>query len=308
MRITLLIILITNLLFAKELISPIEENVIVDINKALLGKKLFFEKRLSKDNTISCASCHIIAEGGDDNKRVSEGINKKKGSLNAPTVLNSKYNFVQFWDGRAKNLEEQAAGPIHNPIEMGSDLKTVVKELKKDPGYVKRFREVFNDVIKPNYITEAIAEFENALVTPNSRFDKFLKGDIHAITEYEKEGFELFKSYGCISCHNGVNMGGNLFQKMGILKKKDYQNKEYLGRYNVTKDEEDKFFYKVPGLRNIEQTAPYFHSGEVKTLKEAVELMMEFQLGIKPNSKSVEKIEAFLKTLNGEMPKIMELK
>lgn len=309
MRMTLIIILLfVTQLFSKELIRPIDDKLDVNINKALLGKKLFFDKRLSKDNTISCASCHIIEEGGDDNKRVSTGVGNKKGSLNAPTVLNARYNFVQFWDGRARDLKEQAGGPIHNPIEMATDIKEVIKKINQDSGYVKRFKEVFDDKIKAEYILEAIAEFEKALVTPNSRFDKYLKGDEKALTSEEKDGFILFKSYGCISCHNGVNMGGNLFQKMGILKQKYYGNNKYYGRYNVTKNEEDKFFYKVPTLRNIEKTAPYFHSGEVTTLKEAIELMMEYQLGVKPDGQSVERILSFLKTLNGDMPKIMELK
>ena len=292
---------------AAELIEPVEEETKINLKKALLGKKLFFETRLSKDNTISCASCHNIYEGGDDNQKVSQGIKGEKGTLNAPTVLNSKYNFVQFWDGRAKDLKEQASGPIHNPVEMGSDLDEVVKKLKTVDEYEQRFRDVYKQGVTKKGILDAIVEFEKALVTPNSPFDQFLKGNKTALSQEAQEGFKLFKSYGCISCHNGINIGGNLFQKMGILKQPDYDKKEYLGRYNVTKDEEDKYYFKVPTLRNIAQTAPYFHNGEVHTLREAIEVMMEYQLGVQPNTKSVSKILAFLNSLNGQVPAIMDI-
>ncbi|WP_419770921.1 MAG: cytochrome-c peroxidase [Candidatus Marinarcus sp.] len=305
-KIILIIILINHSLFA-ELISPIEDKLDINLSKALLGKRLFFEKRLSSDNTISCANCHIISEGGDDNKRFSIGVNNKKGSVNSPTVLNSRYNFVQFWDGRAKDLKEQAMGPIHNPVEMNSHSNEVVQKLKKDASYVKSFKTVFNSEITFDFVLDAIVEFEKALITPNSKFDQYLKGDKTALNDDEKEGFELFKSYGCISCHNGVNLGGNLFQQMGILKIMHYEKNKYLGRYNVTKNEEDRYFYKVPTLRNIEHTAPYLHSGTISTLKETIEIMLEYQVGIKPKAENVEKILSFLKTLTGEQPKIMDM-
>lgn len=293
-------------LLGVELIKPIEEQPI-NLKKALLGKKLFFETKLSKDNTISCASCHNISEGGDDNMKVSEGIGGQKGTLNAPTVLNSKYNFVQFWDGRAKNLKEQASGPIHNPIEMGSTLEEVVEKLRKEQDYLNRFHDVYGETIKAEYIVDAIAEFEKALTTPDSPFDLYLKGDEKALSDEAKDGYYLFKSYGCVSCHNGVNMGGNLFQKMGILKPPKYRDEKYLGRYNVTKDEDDKYYFKVPTLRNIAKTAPYFHNGEAKTLKDAIEIMLEYQLGIRPSTENVDKILRFLESLNGKTPAIMEI-
>lgn len=305
MKIIILAILFCAYTHAAELIKPIDENIKINIPKALLGKKLFFEKRLSKDNTTSCASCHNILEGGDDNLRVSVGIQGKEGTLNAPTVLNARYNFVQFWDGRAKDLEEQALGPIHNPIEMGSSMAEVVAKLQKDLEYVIAFKKIYNDSIGAQNILDAIVEFEKALTTPNSKFDRYLRGESDILSKSEKEGYELFKSYGCISCHNGINIGGNLFQKMGILKEHNYKNDKYLGRYNVTKNEEDKYYFKVPTLRNVSKTAPYFHNGGATTLKGAISEMMEYQLGVKAKDENIEKILLFLKTLEGENPKIM---
>ena len=308
MKIYIICLLFIHSLFASELIVAIEKNANVNLDKALLGKSLFFEKKLSKNNSVSCASCHDILHGGDDNMKSSVGINGQKGALNAPTVLNSKYNFVQFWDGRAKDLKEQASGPIHNPMEMGSNINEVVQKLKQNKSYVKKFDGVYKDIIRPKYILDAIVEFEKALITPNSKFDLYLNGQKGILSKEEKDGYKLFKSYGCISCHNGINIGGNLFQKMGILKKVKNTNNRYLGRFNVTKDEDDKYFFKVPSLRNIEKTAPYFHNGESKTLRDAVKTMMEYQLGVNATVNEIDKIIAFLKTLNGETPKIMEMK
>ncbi|RXJ58035.1 cytochrome-c peroxidase [Candidatus Marinarcus aquaticus] len=301
------ILLLISSLLSKELILPVEESPKVDIKKALLGKKLFFDTRLSQDNSISCASCHDLSKGGDDNRQFSLGIHDQIGELNAPTVFNSKYNFVQFWDGRARNLKEQAIQPIHNPIEMGSSMPEVVKKLSQDEKYQKLFLEVYAGPITQEHILDAIVEFENALITPNAPFDLYLKGDKTALTQEEKEGFELFKSFGCISCHNGRNLGGNLFQKVGVIKPVEQYKDKYLGRYNVTQKEEDKYYYKVPTLRNVEKTAPYLHSGSYTTLKETVSFMMNHQLGIQPDDETLSKIEAFLKTLTGNRPQILEM-
>jgi len=306
MKKLILLLFLTFPLLSLELISPIEDDLNVDLNKALLGKKLFMEPQLSHDNTVSCASCHHLDKGGDDNRQFSVGVNNAIGNINSPTVFNSKYNFVQFWDGRAKDLEEQVLVPLHNPDEMNSNIHEVVSKLKKSEEYRALFKKVYNDTIKEEYVIDAIVEFEKALITPNSKFDRYLKGEVNILSHIEKEGFELFKSYGCISCHNGVNVGGNLFQRVGIVKQMSYENK-YLGRYNVTKNEEDKYFYKVPTLRNIELTAPYLHNGEIKTLREAVTFMMEYQIGVKPNNADVSYIMAFLRTLTGNKPKIMEI-
>ncbi|RXJ86171.1 cytochrome-c peroxidase [Arcobacter sp. CECT 8985] len=305
MNIIILLFLTIFSLYPKELISPIKVQQNYNLQKALLGKKLFFDTRLSKDNTISCASCHDIENGGDDNRDFSIGVGNKKGKVNSPTVLNSKYNFTQFWNGRVKDLKEQVSAPIHNPIEMNSSLNDVVKKLKEDNYYNKQFNLLFKDGLTKKNLVDVIAEFESALVTPNCKFDRYLKGDEKALSKLEYEGYILFKNYGCISCHNGINIGGNLFQKMGILKK--YKTKD-LGRYEVTKDIDDKNYFKLPTLRNISETAPYFHDASAKTLRKAVSIMMEYQLGIKPKKSDVDKIVKFLDTLTGHKPKIMDNK
>lgn len=284
-------------LFSQELITPIPLDINIHKQKALLGKKLFNDIRLSQDNTISCATCHILNEGGDDNLRVSIGINGQEGTRNAPTVLNARFNSNQFWDGRAKDLEEQAKGPIHNPIEMGSNFKEVIVKLKKDNQYMQEFNSLYKDGITGKNIINAIAEFENTLITPNSRFDKFLRGDKNILNQDEQEGYKLFKEYGCISCHNGINIGGNLMQKIGVLE--DFNTTDF-GKFNVTKDVDDKFYFKVPSLRNIHLTSPYFHDGIVGTLKEAVNKMSYYQVGYELEEHETDKIILFLKTLTGE--------
>lgn len=278
-------------------IEPLPVDIKFDYNKAILGKKLFHDVRLSKDKTISCASCHDLNKGGDDGLPSSVGIQKQVGSINAPTVLNAVFNFAQFWDGRAKDLHEQALGPIENPIEMGHDFKTLVLELNKTE-YKDEFSKIYIDGITKDNIADAIAEFEKTLVTSNSRFDKFLRGDDTALTKIEKEGYELFKNKGCITCHHGVNIGGNHYNKFGAIIE---INSVSLGRYNVTKNEDDKYYFKVPSLRNIELTAPYFHDGRYYDLRKAVETMSLVQLGRPIDELEIDKIVAFLKTLTGEL-------
>jgi len=295
----------TVLLTGAELITPIPETIHYNKAKADLGKQLFFDVRLSKDNTISCASCHDLSRGGVDRLQFSFGVDGQKGSINTPTVYNALFNDSQFWDGRAKTLEEQAKGPIHNPKEMGTDLEAVVEKLKKDPQLVTKFQNIYNEKISPDNILNAIAEFEKALFTPNSRFDKYLRGEAKALTKKEREGFELFKSHGCISCHNGVNIGGNLYHKFGIIKPFK-ETTEHVGRYVVTKEESDKYVFKVPTLRNVSMTGPYFHTGETKDLKTAIKVMGEYQLGKALSKNEIEKIYSFLLTLTGETPKIVK--
>jgi len=305
MKYILIPLLISTRLFAQELITPIPLTAQYNHAKALLGKKLFFDTRLSHDNTISCASCHFLDEGGDDNIAISIGINGKKGVRNAPTVLNALYNVNQFWDGRAKSLKDQVRSPIHNSFEMGSNFDEVIEKLSKDSDYVNSFKSLYRDQITGNNISDAIAEFEKTLITPNARFDKFLRGDKEALNANELNGYRIFKEYGCISCHNGVNIGGNLMQKMGAVE--EYETSD-LGRFNVTKRERDKFYFKVPSLRNVELTAPYSHDGSVKTLKSAVEVVLKYQVGIHLTDEEVDDIIKFLKTLTGESIKIIEEK
>ena len=279
-------------------IAPIPEKVDFDYKKALLGKKLFFETKLSVDNTISCATCHDLNDGGDDGLAKSFGVDGNLGDVNAPTVLNSVFNFSQFWDGRAKDLKEQAIGPIENPVEMAHNFKNIIKDLNNSSEYKKEFEIIYEDGITKDNIVDAIAEFEKTLITPNSRFDRFLKGDKTALTQYEREGYEIFKNKGCITCHHGINVGGNHYNKFGSFSDIESAN---LGRYNVTGDEEDKYYFKVPTLRNIELTAPYFHDGREDNLKDAVKTMALVQLGRPITDEEINKIIAFLKTLTGKL-------
>src|SRR5579859_8093755 len=200
-----------------EPIQPIPLHIDLNQNKVALGRKLFHEPKLSTDNTVSCASCHNLTAGGMDNRKYAVGINRQIGTINAPTVFNSGFNFRQFWDGRAATLDDQVAGPIHNPIEMGSNWNEVTRKLNVSPDYVSAFGLLYPDGITPGNISDAIATFERSLYTPNSCFDQYLRGNTQAITADELKGYNLFKTYGCASCHQGVNVGGNMYQRLGIV-------------------------------------------------------------------------------------------
>jgi cytochrome c peroxidase len=288
--------------WAEEPIKPIAPAVVKDAKLVELGKKLFFDPRLSKSGFISCNSCHNLSMGGSDNLKTSIGHNWQKGPINAPTVLNSSLNVAQFWDGRALTLKDQAGGPIANPGEMAFTHDLAIGLLKSIPGYVSEFKSTFgSDAVDIERVTRAIAAFEETLVTPNSRFDKWLKGDKKALTPDELAGYELFKDSGCTACHNGSAAGGNTFQKMGIVE--PYKSTSPAeGRIAVTKEEADRFNFKVPTLRNVELTYPYFHDGEATTLAQAVEVMGRVQLGTKFTDAENGKIVAFLKTLTGDQP------
>ncbi len=301
---TISIISITTILFSDP-IKPIPNEVKVDAKKVQLGKKLFFDPILSKDGTISCATCHDLQNGGDDGLKFSFGIGGQEGNINSPTVYNAVFNFRQFWDGRAKDLKEQVTGPIENPVEMGHTMVDAVKILNQSKTYRENFNDVYPNGITKDNIADAIAEFEKMLITPDSPFDRYLKGDEEAISKKVKEGYLLFESKGCILCHHGVNVGGNFYNKFGIYKDADSR---HLGRYNITKREEDKYVFKVPSLRNIALTAPYMHDGRISTLKEAVELMTKYQLGRHMEQGDTEAIVAFLKSLTGELPAIVRVK
>ncbi len=279
--------------------------------KVELGKMLYFDPRLSKSGFISCNSCHNLASYGVDNLPTSIGHKWQLGPRNAPTVLNAAIHSAQFWDGRAKDVEEQAKGPIVNPKEMASPSEMfVVERIKSIPEYVELFKKAFPDDKEPvNYdnIAKSIAAFERTLMTP-SRFDRFLEGDINALTKEEQEGLKMFIEVGCIACHRGAGVGGDMFQKFGIVKPYfeviKYKDKKKVdtGRYEITKNEADKYVFKVPSLRNVTRTAPYFHDGSVWELERAVEIMGEIQLGRKLNKDEINKIVAFLKSLEGEIP------
>ena len=285
-----------------EPIKPIPAPKINNLAMVELGKQLYFDPRLSKSGHISCNSCHNLSMGGTDNLKTSIGHGWQPGTLNSPTVLNSSLAIAQFWDGRAETLQEQAAGPIANPKEMGMKHEVAVKTLETIPGYREAFARVFRtDTITLDQVTKAIAAFEETLVTPNARFDRWLRGDDSAINAQELRGWKLFKSSGCVACHNGPAAGGTSFQKLGLMKKYKGDN-SVEGRAAVTHKEADRFKFKVPTLRNVELTYPYFHDGEAKTLAQAVEIMGEIQLGRTYTKAENDDIVAFLKTLTGDAP------
>jgi len=287
---------------ADEPISPIAAAKVTNPALVELGKKLYFDPRLSKSGFISCNSCHNLSMGGTDNLKSSIGDHWHQGPIRSPTVLNSSLNVAQFWDGRAANLQAQAGGPIANPGEMASNHVLAVEILQSIPGYVTEFKKVFgDDKISIEQVTKAIAAFEETLVTPNSRFDKWLKGDKKALTAQESAGYALFKDSGCTGCHNGPAVGGNSFQKMGVVEPYKTDNPAQ-GRVAVTKDEADRFNFKVPTLRNVELNYPYFHDGGANTLSEAVDTMGRIQLGKTFSPDENAKIVAFLKTLTGDQP------
>ena len=291
---------------AGEPVRPIDEYVAYDPAKAALGFDLYHDKRLSVDNTVACASCHDLATAGVDNHQYSHGVNDLLGGVNAPTVYNAVYNFVQFWDGRAATLAAQAAGPPLNPVEMASpSFESIVEKLNADKAFVKSFKAVYPEGISEATITDAIEHFERTLITPNSRFDKWLRGDDAAITAEEFEGYELFKKYDCATCHAGKNLGGLSYELMGL--RKHYfeargleMTEEDNGRYKETKQERDRHRFKVPGLRNVEHTWPYYHDGTRETLEDAVRDMGTYQSGVELTDEETAKITAFLKTLTGE--------
>ncbi len=289
-----------------EPIRPIDLSLPYDEAKAALGFKLYHDTRLSVDNTVSCASCHGLNTAGVDNKQYSEGVEGKLGGVNAPTVYNAVYNFVQFWDGRATTLADQAAGPPVNPVEMASpNFDAIVAKLNKDKKFVREFKKVYPEGLSQATITDAIEQFERTLITPNSRFDKYLRGDKTAITAEELEGYELFKKYNCATCHVGKNLGGESYELMGL--RKHYfadrgleLTEEDNGRFKQTGVERDRHRFKVPGLRNVALTWPYYHDGTRTSLKEAVCAMGTYQSGVELTDEEEDKIVAFLNTLTGE--------
>ncbi|BAL93720.1 cytochrome-c peroxidase [Rubrivivax gelatinosus] len=287
---------------SQEPIQPIVPPQQVNLGMVELGKKLYFDPRLSKSGFISCNSCHNLSMGGTDNIPTSIGDRWQQGPINAPTVLNSSLNVAQFWDGRAADLKAQAGGPIANPGEMAFTHTLALGVLESIPAYQREFKQVFGkDKIDIDQVTTAIAEFEKTLVTPNSRFDQWLLGKKDALSADEQAGYKLFKESGCVGCHNGPAVGGNSFQKMGVVA--PYQaSSPAQGRVAVTGKDADRFNFKVPTLRNVEMTYPYFHDGAANTLTEAVDVMGRLQLGKKFTPDENAKIVSFLKTLTGDQP------
>ncbi len=285
--------------------------------KVELGKMLYFDPRFSKTGTVSCNSCHNLMEGGDDSRPVSFGVFGKKGGRNAPTVWNAAFHSVQFWDGRAPSLEEQAKGPVVNPVEMGMPtLEDAMKRVRQIPAYREYFVKAFGEdnPMTVDNAAKAVAAFERTLITPNSPYDRYVKGDKSAMTEQQVRGMNTFAQVGCTACHSGPAFNGpklpegkGFFQKFPVFDNeliKKYGLDEDLGRYEVTKKESDKHMFRVPTLRNVADTAPYFHNGAVPTLEEAVRIMAKSQLNRDLSDAQVADIVAFLNALTGEYPKI----
>lgn len=286
-----------------EPIQPIPLKLDLNEQKVLLGEKLFSDPVLSKDRQLSCLSCHNLKTGGVDGQKVATGINGELTLTNTLTVFNSGFNFRQHWTGEYKNLLEQVDAHVQDPKIMGATWSEILQNLKKYPRYVHEFARAYSDGIAEANVRDAIATFEKSLYTPNSRFDRYLRGNTDALTDAEKEGYEMFKTYGCITCHQGMNLGGNLFQKFGILGNyfvdRGQINPADLGRFNVTGDPQDLYVFRVPSLRNVTLTAPYLHDGSAGTLEEAIVIMAQYQL--RPiSSDHIQLIVQFLETLTGE--------
>ena len=303
--------------YAQHALQPIPDSLSTDIRKVALGRKMYNEARVSLDGTLSCATCHVIDKGGADSRgtRTSEGIYGQFGGINAPTVLNAAFNVEQFWNGRAHTLADQAAGPPVNPVEMGDQTwEQICERLKEDASLVAEFQSIYPEGITQATVTDAIAEYEKTLITPNDRLDQMLKGDENALTEEEKKGLAAFMDNSCAVCHVGKTLGGQSFETLGIYE--DYYaareqsnpdivyNDDDKGLAGFTGDTADLHRFKVPGLRNISKTSPYFHDGTQATIEDAVRAMFRFELGVKEAPESdVASISAFLRTLDGEIKK-----
>lgn len=300
---------------ATEIFSPIPttppqlKNNTITYEKIDLGKKLFMDPRLSVSGLISCHTCHNLTMGGDDNLETSIGHGWAKGPRNAPTVLNAVYNVAQFWDGRAEDLKAQAKGPIQAGVEMAATPEHVETTLNSMPEYVAQFGRAFPGEENPvsfDNMAKAIEAFEAILITPAARFDQYLEGNLNIINEQEKAGLALFIDKGCSNCHGGMNIGGTGYYPFGVVEKPgaDVLPEDDKGRYSVTQTASDQYVFRAPPLRNIDLTAPYFHSGTVWNLEQAVAIMGSAQLGIELKDSEIKSIVAFLKTLTGEQPRI----
>jgi cytochrome c peroxidase len=290
-------------------IVPAVKDNAVTRDKVDLGKMLFFDPRVSGSHLISCNTCHNLSMGGDDNLETSIGHGWAKGPRNAPTVLNAVFNKAQFWDGRAADLKAQAKGPIQAGVEMNNTPKVVEETLLSIPTYVAKFKTAFPNEAQPvtfDNLARAIEAFEATLITPASRFDQFLEGNVAALTAVEKDGLRLFMDKGCVACHQGVNLGGEEYYPFGVVEKPGavILPAKDRGRFEVTKTADADYMFRAGPLRNIALTGPYFHSGKVWDLKQAVAVMATSQLGAKLTDKEVDAITAFLITLTGEQPRV----
>lgn len=276
--------------------------------KITLGRMLYFEPRLSASALISCNSCHNVGMGGADFQETSIGHRWQKGPRNAPTVLNSVFNIAQFWDGRAEDLKQQAKGPVQASVEMNNTPEATVRVLKSMPEYVALFKKAFpgmSDSVTFDTMAEAIEAFEATLLTPDSPFDLYLKGDQNVLSAEQKEGLAIYMDKGCVTCHGGINMGGQAYFPFGLVARPRAEIMAGdVGRYKITNTKSDEYVFKSPSLRNIALTPPYFHSGKVWDLPEAVRIMGTAQLGAALTAEEVDRITRFLRTTNGIQPKV----
>ena len=290
----------------REPLLALPEAPVLDARVVSLGAKLFRERKLSSDGKVACASCHDLMNGGADSKQSSLGARGRPGAINALSVYNASLNFVLFWDGRAATLEEQVNGPLTNPLEMDAKWPDVLAKLKSDAAYQSAFAAVFSDGITQDNVRTAIATFERTLLTRNSPFDRWLGGDAAALTPAQKAGYDLFKGVGCVACHQGQNVGGNMFQRFGVMGDyfgdRGHVTEADYGHFNVTHSDSDRFVFRVPSLRNVALTAPYFHDGTAKALPDAVQVMAKYQLGRKLSPEQIASIVDFLGSLSGVVP------
>lgn len=301
MRLLLGVVFLYASLSASNLFSPLPKEIKYDKNIVNLGKELFYDTLLSKNNDLSCFSCHN--NYGADTNQFSIGDKGKKGFINTPSVFNLPYKVKYFWNGRSETLKDQVTnGPLYAKHEMASDKNTILFRLSNSQKYHKLFKLAYKK--EPNFelMIDAIVKFQETLISSNSKFDKYLRGEVK-LSSKEQKGLDLFISYGCVSCHNGINLGGNSYQKFGSVIENNDTDKKWEDKYAITKKEEDKMVFIVPSLRNVEKTAPYFHSGDVMSLKDAIRMMGYYNIGIMLEEKEIEEIEAFLNTLTGNIPK-----
>ncbi|WP_372852393.1 MULTISPECIES: cytochrome-c peroxidase [Pseudomonas] len=287
-----------------EPLKPLPAVPTLDPQRVELGRRLFNEPRLSLDNSLSCASCHRLDQGGADAQAKSQGIKGQLSQVNTPSVFNAALNFRQFWDGRVETLQAQIDNVVQSPTEMGNNWPNLLRTLNDDASYRQAFGALYPDAITAANVQDALASYERTLLSAGSRFDQYLQGNTEILSQEEKYGYQRFKDYGCIACHQGVNIGGNMFQKFGVMN--DYfadrgnPTDADLGRFLITGDEQDRNVFKVPSLRNVAVTAPYFHDGSATTLEQAVEVMFKYQLGRTPNPQDTRLIVKFLQTLTGQ--------
>jgi cytochrome c peroxidase len=287
----------------EEPITPIPRDVSLDADEVRLGEILFNDVRLSHGDVVACASCHLVADGGDDNRARSPGADGELLNFNAPTVFNAAFSFRLNWRGNFRTLEEQNETVLLDSHLMNTTWEELLPKLRADGVYREAFAAVYGGEPAPAHVLDALATFQRSLITPDSRFDRYLRGERDVITPEEERGYQLFKDYGCVACHQGVNVGGNLFQRFGIFHDPFAElpiRTADLGRFTITGNADDRFVFRVPSLRNVAVTAPYFHDGRAKTLEQAIEEMARSQLGRVLSEQEIELIAGFLRTLTGE--------